>query len=75
MAKDVRGRISTEIVQAVNMRGFPTSVAVSLLDTTGGLQIGLRIDEGTEVILPDHAAINLSVRLQETYAAKLKEQN
>jgi hypothetical protein len=67
-----RGHLQTEIVQAVDLSGRPAQVMVSVLDTTGGQQIALRVDDGTEVILPDYASINLSVRLQEAFAAKLE---
>jgi hypothetical protein len=72
MTKDGRGHIRTEIVRAVDLLGRPVAVAVSLLDTQGGVQIALKVDDGIEVILPDHASINLSVHLQTAFADKLK---
>lgn len=72
MVDEPRGRLQTEIVQAVDLSGRPVQVMVSVLDTRGGQQIGLRVDDGVEVILPDYAAINLSVRLQEALTAKLQ---
>lgn len=71
MVDEPRGHLQTEIVQAVDLGGRPVQVMVSVIDTTGGQQIGLRVDDGVEVILPDHASISLSVRLQEAFAAKL----
>ncbi|MCU1685313.1 MAG: hypothetical protein JWQ81_6052 [Amycolatopsis sp.] len=67
-----RGHVQTVIVQAVDMLGRPVPVSVSVLNTDGGLQISLRVDDGDEVILPDYSAINLSVRLQEAFRAKLE---
>ncbi|MCU1687805.1 MAG: hypothetical protein JWQ81_8544 [Amycolatopsis sp.] len=71
-SKEPRGHLQTSIVQAVDLAGRPLPVTVAVLDTAGGLQIALRVDEGVEVILPDHASIELSVQLQQAFAAKLK---
>jgi hypothetical protein len=71
-----RGHLQTAIVQAVDLPGRPVPVMVSVLSTAGGLQVSLRVgDEGTEVILPDHAAIDISVQLQQAFAVKLAGDN
>jgi hypothetical protein len=71
-SEEPRGHLQTAIVQVVDLAGRPLPIAVSVLDTAGGLQIALRVDDGDEVILPNNAAIDISVQLQQAFAVKVK---
>jgi hypothetical protein len=67
-----RGPLTSLPVEAFDLRGRRIEVVIELISTDpGGLQITLRIDDETTVILPNRSAAQMIVNLREVLERKL----
>jgi hypothetical protein len=60
------------IVQGIELTGQPVNVIVGVIATAGGLQVGMRVDDETTMILPDQNVAQLIVNLREALLTKLQ---
>jgi hypothetical protein len=60
------------IVDAVDLAGGRVPVVTGVIATAGGLQVGMRVDDETTLILPDQNGAQLIVNLREALLAKLQ---
>jgi hypothetical protein len=70
--REFRGWVTSLMVEAVELSGQRVNVVTGVIATTGGLQIAMRVGDGTTIVLSPGAAAQLVVNLRKSVGTKMQ---